>query len=312
MTSGARNSSRYYTTKGRPPVDAESAGILQEWTYSMQAQDLSPKTIRERLIAMETVAREVGPFTTLTKRELVRWMAGKQWANSTRAQRRADYHTFFTWLQDEELRLDNPGAKLPRVATRTTEPNPFTVESINTLLTSGMYKRTRAMVLLHYYLGLRVSEIARVHGSDIDRSARTITTVGKGRKVVRMPIPEQLWELVQEMPVDSYWFPNREDNALFKAGEGHIKGNSVSDTLGKAIRRAGLKHRPHQLRAATATEMHRAGVSAFTIQNGMRHSMMQTTTKYLLVEPEQLRAGLDMLPTVAMPAKSGRKVKEAS
>jgi len=53
-------------------------------------------------------------------------------------------------------------------------------------------------------------------------------------------------------------------------------------------------------------------VSAFTIQNGMRHSMMQTTTKYLLVEPEQLRAGLDMLPTVAMPAKSGRKAREAS
>ena len=301
-----------FPKKEQPPVDAESEGVLQEWTYSMQAQDLSPKTIRERLILMRTVAREVGPLLTLTKRELVRWMAGKTWASSTRAQRRADFHTFFTWLQDEELRLDNPGAKLPRVATRSVEPNPFSVESINTLLGSGIYRRTRAMVALHYYLGLRVSEIARVHGRDVDRTARTLTTVGKGRKVVRLPIPEPVWDLVLEMPADGYWFPNRTDNVLFKAGEGHITGNSVSDTLGKAIRRAGLKHRPHQLRAATATEMHRAGVSAFTIQNGMRHSMMQTTTKYLLVEPEQLRAGLDMLPTVAMPAKSGRKAREAS
>lgn len=288
-------------------VDAQSAEILEEWTYSMQAQDLSPKTIRERLICMRTVAREVGPLVTLTKRELVRWMAGKEWANSTRAQRRADFHTFFTWLQDEELRLDNPGAKLPRVATRSTDPNPFTIDEINTLLNGGIYRKTRAMVALHYYLGLRVSEIARVHGRDIDRKACTLTTIGKGRKVVKLPIPEQLWELVQEMPAGGYWFPNHADNLLFKAGEGHVMGNSISGVLSAAIKRAGLSHRPHQLRAATATEMHRAGVSAFTIQNGMRHTMMQTTTKYLLVQPEQLRAGLDMLPTVEAPTKSGRK-----
>lgn len=288
-------------------IDAESQSILEEWTYSMQAQDLSPKTIRERLICMMTVAREVGPFVTLTKRELVRWMAGKQWANSTRAQRRADYHTFFTWLQDEGLRLDNPGAKLPRVATRSVDPNPFTVDEINRLLNGGMYRRTRAMVALHYYLGLRVSEIARVHGRDIDRQAWTLTTIGKGRKLVRLPIPDQLRDLVLEMPEDGYWFPNHADNLLHKAGEGHVMGNSVSGVLSAAIKRAGLNHRPHQLRAATATEMHRAGVSAFTIQNGMRHSMMQTTTKYLLVEPEQLRAGLDMLPTVELPSKAGRK-----
>ncbi|MDI3210492.1 tyrosine-type recombinase/integrase [Arthrobacter sp. AL12] len=287
-------------------LDPASAEVLEEWTYSMQAQDLSPKTIRERLILMRTVGREVGPLLTLTKRELVRWMAGKTWASSTRAQRRADFHTFFTWLQDEDHRVDNPAAKLPRVATRSVAPNPFTVDEINTLLNGGIYRRTRAMVALHYYLGLRVSEIARVHGRDINRATRTLKTIGKGRKEVTLPIPDPLWELAQSMPEDGYWFPNYVANKLFAAGEGHVMGNSISGVLSDAIKRAGLDHRPHQLRAATATEMHRAGVSAFTIQNGMRHSMMQTTTKYLLVEPEQIRAGLDLLPAVAIPSRSSR------
>jgi hypothetical protein len=56
--------------------------------------------------------------------------------------------------------------------------------------------------------------------------------------------------------------------------------------------------------------MHRAGVSAFTIQEGMRHSLMQTTTVYLTIDPEQVRAGLEMLPAVTMPAKVRRRPQQ--
>lgn len=109
----------------------------------------------------------------------------------------------------------------------------------------------------------------------------------------------------------AYWFPNRVDNERFPAGEGHILGRSVSTLLSAAINRAGLHgHRPHQLRAATATHMHRAGVDAFTIQSGMRHTQMDTTNRYLLIDPEQVRRGLETLPTISKPTRSarGRKV----
>jgi integrase/recombinase XerD len=201
---------------------------------------------------------------------------------------------------------------LPRVATRKREPNPFTIAEINTLLSGGIYRKTRAMVALHYYLGLRVSEIAAVNGDDVNWDARTLATVGKGRKSAVLPVPAAAWPLFLEMPRTGYWFPNRTANRLYAAGEGHIMGNSVSGLIGEAIKRAGLKHRPHDLRAALATEMHEAGVSDFVVQRSMRHSNMDTTTIYLKLRPEGIRHGFDQLPAITLPERSGRRRAQAA
>ncbi|MEE2568618.1 tyrosine-type recombinase/integrase [Pseudarthrobacter sp. J64] len=281
---------------------------LTYWTACMKAADLTDKTIRERLIFIRQLARGVDDLYTVTRRELIMWTAEQNWSNSTRVHRRSGLHTFFAWMQDEQLRLDNPAYRLPRVATRKREPNPFTIDEINQLLQGGIYFRTRVMVALHYYLGLRVSEIAAVNGAtDIDWAARTLSTIGKGRKPATLPVPAAVWPLFLKMPRDGYWFPNRTANKLFAAGEGHIMGNSVSGLIGEACKRAGIKHRPHDLRASLATEMHDAGVSDFVVQRGMRHSNMDTTTLYLKLRPEGIRHGFEALPALALPDRSGRK-----
>lgn len=284
----------------------ETNDTLNYWTACMKAADLTDKTIRERLIFIRQLARDVD-LETVTRKQLIMWMAGQNWSNSTRVHRRSGLHTFFAWMQDEGLRLDNPAYRLPRVATRKREPNPFTVDEINALLESGIYRKTRVMVALHYYLGLRVSEIAAVNGDDIDWDNRTLSTIGKGRKPATLPVPAAVWPLFLQMPRTGYWFPNRTKNKLHAAGEGHIMGNSVSGLIGEAIKRMGLKHRPHDLRAALATEMHEAGVSDFVVQRSMRHSNMDTTTLYLKLKPEGIRHGFDSLPVITIPERSGRR-----
>ena len=284
----------------------ETNDTLNYWTACMKAADLTDKTVRERLIFIRQLARDVD-LETVTRKQLIMWMAGQNWSNSTRVHRRSGLHTFFAWMQDEGLRLDNPAYRLPRVATRKREPNPFTVDEINALLESGIYRKTRVMVALHYYLGLRVSEIAAVNGDDIDWDARTLSTIGKGRKPATLPVPAAVWPLFLQMPRTGYWFPNRTKNKLHAAGEGHIMGNSVSGLIGEAIKRMGLKHRPHDLRAALATEMHEAGVSDFVVQRSMRHSNMDTTTLYLKLKPEGIRHGFDSLPIITIPERSGRR-----
>lgn len=281
---------------------------LAYWAACMKAEDLTDRSIRERMIFFNRLARELGDFSTITRTELIHWLAGKHWATATRVNYRSTLHIFFTWLQDEGFRLDNPAARLPKVKTRAKDPNPFTVEEIQTLLDSGIYASTRTMVGLHYYLGFRVSEICRVHGRDVNWERRTITTIGKGRKEVTLPVPAAAWMIFLAMPRDAYWFPNRVANKFFAAGEGHILGGSVSTLLCDAIKRAGLKHRAHDLRAATATEMNRAKISAFVVQKGMRHTNMDTTNRYLGIDIEQIRDGLDHLPPLRMPEQSGRRL----
>ena len=281
---------------------------LSYWRNCMAAEGLSPRTIDERTAFILRMKRGTGADArTVTRRQLIEWMAGQHWAPKTRAHYRSTLHTFFTWLQDEELRPDNPAARLPSIRVPKRTPTPFTVAEINALLNSGVYFKTRAMILLHYAMGLRVSEIARIHSRDVNHVARTLSVLGKGSKPVELPMPDAVWELALQMPAVGYWFPNWNRNAMFEAGEGHILGRSVSDVLSDAIKRAGIHRRPHDLRAATATEMNRHGASAFTTQHAMRHSNMATTTMYTGIDIEQVREGLNLLPRLEMPSVVQRR-----
>jgi integrase/recombinase XerD len=287
-----------------------TAEILQYWADFMAAQDLTARTIEERVRFIYHVETNAGSVLEVTRYDLIRYLGlDPSWTNSTKQHYRSALHTFFTWLQDEGFRPDNPGAKLPKVKARKRTPTPFSRDEIELILCSGAYRKTRMMVALHYYLGLRVSEIARVHGGrDISWTNRTLTTVGKGEKKVTLPLNDAMWEIAKGMPRDGYWFPNWKANRLFEAGEGHILGNSVSTIIGNAIRRAGIVgHRPHDLRASTATLQSRAGVDPFIVQKNMRHESMDTTTNYRLVDPDEQREGFEALPVVFMPERSGRR-----
>ncbi|WP_022886340.1 tyrosine-type recombinase/integrase [Glaciibacter superstes] len=287
----------------------DSGDILAFWARFMQAEDLTDATITERLRFIRHVERATGDLLTLTRHDLISFMGSNEtWTNSTKQHYRSALHTFFTWLQDEGVRLDNPAARLPKVKARKRTPNPATVDDIALVLNGGAYARTRRMVALHYYVGLRVHEIAKAHGHDVDWNERTIRVYGKGKKTRVLPLNDAVWEVVKDLPRDGYWFPNWKANKLFALGEGHILSNSVSDVLSRAMRRSGIiGHKPHDLRAATATEQNRAGVSPFVIQQNMRHENMDTTTKYVLVDIEQMRAGFNALPAVPMPGKSNRR-----
>ena len=290
----------------------DNTAVLDYWGACMASEGRTARTISERRYFFERLARETSDLLTVTRKELIYWTGEQDWSPSTRAHNRSQLYVFFTWMQDEELRLDNPAARLPKVSSHKKEPNPFTVQEIQQLLDSGIYAKTRAMVALHYYLGLRVSEIARVHGRDVNWDRKVLTTLGKGRKLARLPIPDAIWPLFLSMPRAGHWFPNRVTNKHWPAGEGHILGRSVSTLLAEAIRRAGLDHRPHDLRAATATELHAAGVNAFTIQKAMRHTNMDTTNRYLGLTVEQVRDGVATLPVLVMPEHSGRGRKIAA
>lgn len=284
--------------------------VLDYWKTWMIAQDLTERTIEERIRFARHVERVTGRSVLKLKRvDLIGYMASDpDWSNTTKVHYRSALHTLFTWMQDEGYRRDNPGARLPKVKGRKRKPTPLTEREIQRVVNGGNYRRTRMMIALHYYLGLRVSEIARVHGRDIDWEERTLTTIGKGKKKIMLPLGEAMWELAQTMPRDAYWFPNWKANKNFAAGEGHILGNSVSTILSRAIKRAGVMgHRPHDLRASTATLQSQRGVDSFIVQQNMRHENMATTAGYRLVAVDEMRDGFDHLPVVQMPQHSNRR-----
>lgn len=275
--------------------------ILTLWAAYMRAQNCTNRTVRERLIFMRSVQRRTDqPLTTITKHQLIEFLGRDDLTGRTKQNYRSTLHTFFTWMQDEELRQDNPAARLPRPRVEHREPNPVTTHDIQVVLNSGIYGHTVLKILLYSYQALRASEIAAVAGQNIDWANRRILTVeGKGRKEVWRPIHPTVWEYitVNGYPREGFFFPGLIDGQ-------HVRGKSVSNTLNTAFRRVGIKdHTCHNMRAWHATELLEAGVDSLTVQYSMRHSDGQSLKKYDRPSDMRLRdAGL-RLPAVVVPLR---------
>lgn len=288
-------------SKGAPQMHDEA--IIQYWQDTVRAAGSTPKSIRERSITIRALLKRTGKtLYDLNRHDLIRDLGRDGLSPSTRQNYKSLYYRFFTWMQDEELRLDNPAVRLPKVRVPRKEPNPITTADIEYLLHSGIYKRTRMWVLLYAYQGLRASEIAAVSGDAIDWERRRLLTLeAKGGVEVWRPIHPIVWEALQEWPRRGWLFPS------YRLQGQHVSGNNVSRVLSQALKRAGIDHRPHQLRAWYASELIEAGVSTMVTAAALRHADTQSVQKYVRVSDNAIEAAQDLLPVVTIPARSMRK-----
>lgn len=284
----------------------DDAFILYYAQYQA-AQGCSKNTIREREISLRALLARTGKsLTTLTRHDLIADLGrvlpgGEQLASKTKQNYKSFYHTFFTWMQDEEFRLDNPGARLPRIRVVTEEPNPIRTQDIEYLLHSGIYGKTRLYVLLYAYQAFRCVEIAAVAGESIDWIRRRILSVeGKGGVEVWRPIHPIVWDEIQKYPRTGPFFPS--------PNGGHVTRKNVSNVLSKALKRAGIVgHRPHQLRVWHATELLEGGTDSSVAAASLRHRGNQSISRYQRVSERLISEGMYTLPTVTVPQSSGRR-----
>lgn len=272
--------------------------LLAYWFDYMAAEGCTAGTIRERNIAIRALLRRTGQsLLTMNRHDLISDLA-RDLSAKTKQNYKSLYHTLFTWIQDEGFRADNPAARLPRTRVPSVEADPVTTDEIEHLLNSGIYAKTRMYVLLYAYQGFRAVEIAAVSGESIDWDRQRIRSdEGKGGKVVWRPIHPLVWDELQKYPREGYLFPGK---------DGHVSRKTVSNVLSKAFARAGIQHRPHQLRAWFATELVEAGASTIVAQHAMRHSNLMSMDRYVRVRDDAIRDAMDLLPRVTVPQKSGR------
>lgn len=279
--------------------------ILDDFESYMRARRLAENTIRNRISIVRSMQRRAGKsLLDVELRDLRRHLGREQIAAASVRTEQTALLAFFRWAETDGLRDDNPALGLDHVETVKGEPRPFSAEQVDAMLACGAYRKTRAMILVGYYQGFRVSQIARVHGHDIDLQGMTIRTVGKKRKVRTLPLHPVIAELARSMPPDEWWFPAR------GARSGHVHGSSVTDLITKAKRRAGILDptlTPHSLRHAFGTDLVEAGVDIRIIQELMMHESLATTQIYTRVSERRKREGIVSLPVRAIPEQSGRR-----
>jgi len=109
-------------------------------------------------------------------------------------------------------------------------------------------------------------EIAAIRGEDVDweRGQLWVASAKGGRPVWR-PMHTLTHEhlAAQGYPREGFRFPST-------TGE-HVTGRSVSDTISKAMKRAGIAHRPHDLRKWHGTTLIALGADSLDVQHSLRH-----------------------------------------
>lgn len=166
----------------------------------------------------------------------------------------------------------------------------------------------RAVLLLCYGAGLRISEAVSLKLSDLDSQRKLIRVEhgkgGKDRYAMLSPcLLETLrayWRILR--PTGPWLFPSWRPHRHFSAG-------AVQTACREAWKRSGLGKRvtPHVLRHSFATHLLESGVDTRVIQVLLGHSRIDTTARYTAVSPATVSGTESPLDQLLMPpAKRGR------
>lgn len=253
-----------------------------------EAQGLSERTIMERSATVRHLLAfsECEPLA-VTPMHIIAFCARKGLSGASRATYHASIRAYCQWLVKIELRNDDPSAKTPSPKRPKSQPRPVQDGQMNDLIHRANRKRTETYILFAALSGLRVHEIAKLRGEDIQGDILTVT--GKGGKTAQVPLHARLVAEASRYPSEGYFFPSY-------TGDGeHVTAHAVSKAIRDTMRRAGFTGKPHQLRHWYGTTLLAEGTDLRIVQTLMRHESPATTAIYTKVDLEQQRLAMGRL-----------------
>lgn len=150
--------------------------------------------------------------------------------------------------------------------------------------------RDRAILLLLGRLGLRAGDVFTMRLDDIAWNEGTIRVRGKGRREVRLPLPQDAGDALIEYL--SRARPRVDDDRVFLRSSAPYRpfrdSSVISGVVRLALDRAGIIDAPSRgaslLRHSAATSMLRAGASLDAVGTVLRHRSVDTTAHYAKVD----------------------------
>lgn len=286
--------------RAKVPVDRSVGdGRLRDWVVAMHAQGLSERTITGRVQIVLRVAEHanISP-DVLTTPQIVAFMAAMRVSPSTRASYHSVLRAWFVWLIKEGDRDDDPMLRVPKPRVPRRRARPVESAHLERLLSSRMHQRTKTMILLAAYQGLRVHEIAKIRAEDVDVLGARLYVKGKGQVDEWLPLHPLIAEESTHYGKHGYWFPTYRGNV---DGDGPILPRSVSTIIGNAMARAGIPGTAHALRHWYGTQLVRNGADSRVAQELLRHASLATTQIYVQVNESSRVDALSHLPRFDRP-----------
>jgi len=207
-------------------------------------------------------------------------------------------------LVAENVRTDNPAARIEGVRVPSGVPKPLSVDEVDALLSAvtgvdSTALRDKALLEFLYATGCRISEACDVNLSDLDMSSRVVRLFGKGSKERVVPFGRTAEKHLNDylardgrgMLAPDVWAKSSDRDAIFLTNKGRRlnrqKAWSIVRDAGVA---AGITRElsPHVLRHSCATHMLEHGADLRIVQEMLGHATISTTQIYTKVSQERL------------------------
>lgn len=211
-----------------------------------------------------------------------------------------NFHSFLLENGSEEL---DPTSLLAAPKQWQSLPKYLNNEQVSKLLaapdtTRPAGLRDRAMLEFLYATGLRVSELCKVHVSDVELDLGYVRVLGKGNKHRLVPVGVSAIQAIQEYVNRgrTELLKHRSSPYLFITNRG---GAMTRQAFWKLLRghgrKAGIFHdlTPHVLRHTFATHLLEGGADLRSVQTMLGHADISTTQVYTHVLRARLRKTID-------------------
>lgn len=256
---------------------------IDGWVSWLTAAGSSPATRRLRKAHVRGVARQLGAVNpqAVTRADLEAVVGCPTHSKEYRRGLRTSLMSFYRWCTDAGLVETSPAASLPRIKADAGAPKPATDEIWRQILDTAD-ARTLLMARLAGEAGLRRAEIAKVHTDDLLNSPEGAQLVvhGKGNRQRLIPITTSLAAAIAKgCPDGGFVFPGKID--------GHLSPDHVGGLL-SAVMPPGWSG--HRLRHRYATRGYAGTRDILAVQIALGHSSVQTTQRYTLVTPREVRS----------------------
>lgn len=225
---------------------------------------------------------------------------GKPYANATLARKIAAIKSYFTYLYEENVVVEDATQGLSSPKVGRSLPSPLSIAQVDILLQQPLKKdsadagRDKAMLELLYASGMRVTELVSLNVEDVRLEESLVRCLGKGTKERLIPLYPEAARAIRDY-VENHrgqLVKRNSENALFLNLRGErltrqgfwliLKNYASQANIGETIT-------PHTLRHSFATHMLRGGAALRHVQELLGHSSISTTQVYTQLADDQLR-----------------------
>lgn len=291
-------------------MDQETSDIVSNWLTVIQNSNTSLSTYKSYRIDIIYFIKFLEEYynneldrkllESLDIKAIRSWLAflkAKDYKATTISRKLSTIKNFFKYLISRKnfnidqkiliVKTPKKGISIPKVL-KLEQIEKFINFSCNTKLT-WVTKRNKAIILLLYIKGLRISEALSIRKQDLSKNMLKIT--GKGSKERVLPWADQILEVIYEyLNILPY---NIEDNEkIFKSVKGkELLPNEVNRILINFRRENNLPEfmSPHAFRHSFASHLLENGADLRSIQELLGHESLSTTQIYTKTNIEHLK-----------------------